>query len=163
MCDIKKKPLLKISSSEKLLFPLCLDVVYSSNNKLSIEVNNVEYTYTIDEWLSQQPLIIAQLKHQQEFELEPHLNRILFERLRRTPNNEKLFLGLELQILFPGYDAPIPASIPYNRYPVKFYNWWINNPDEIKMSFKEKLNLLNKVNMLDKKVLIPRHIALMNR
>lgn len=164
MCDLKKKSLPKVSSSSKnLSFPLNLSVVYSANNKLSILVDDIEQTYTIDEWISQQPLIFAQLKHQQDFELDPHLTRILFERMRRIPNKEKMFLGLELNIDFPGYPSPIPASIPYNRYPVKFYNWWLNNPLEIRMSFKEKLKLLNKVNMLDKKALIPKHKALMNR
>lgn len=153
----------KVSSSSHLAFPLCIDMIYSANNKLSIEVDNAEYTFTIDKWISLHPLIFAQLRNQKFFELEPHLNRILFERMRRIPNKEKMFLGLKLNIKFPGYSDLIPASIPYKRFPVKFYNWWINNPDEIRLSFKEKLDLLNNVNMLDKKILKPKHKALMNR
>ena len=164
MCELKKNSFPKVSSSSKeLSFPLDVNIVYSSNNRLSIEIDSVEQTHTIDEWISQQPLIFAQLKHQQEFEMDPHLTRVLFERMRRIPNHEKMFLGLDLNIDFPGYPSPIPASIPYSRYPVKFYNWWLENPQSIRMSFKEKLKLLNKVNMLDKKALIPKHKALMNR
>ncbi|NLZ73352.1 MAG: hypothetical protein GX905_05980 [Bacteroidales bacterium] len=144
-------------------FPPQSDKVYGVNNRISILVDKVYITRRVDEWLTDDPLSLAKVKHEYKFELEPHLNRILFERLRRIPNEEKKFLGLELNIDFPGYDAPIPASIPYNRYPLKFYKWWIENQDLITLSFKERLSLIDQVNMIDKSALLPKHQALMNR
>ncbi|NMA72799.1 MAG: hypothetical protein GX963_01285 [Bacteroidales bacterium] len=139
------------------------DQVYGINNRMSILVDETYVTRRVDEWLTDDPLSLAKVKHKYKFELEPHLNRILFERLRRIPNEKKKFLGLDLNIDFPGYDSPIPASIPYNRYPLKFYKWWIENQDLITLSFKERLSLIDQVNMIDKSVLLPKHQALMNR
>lgn len=149
--------------TQKPSFPPQSDKMYGVNNRMSILVGDEYVTRRVDEWLTNDPLSLAKVKHQCKFELEPHLNRILFERLRRIPNEEKKFLGLELNIDFPGYDAPIPASIPYNRYPLKFYKWWIDNQDLISLSFKERLSLIDQVNMIDKSVLLPKHQALMNR
>lgn len=151
------------SITQSAAFPLRTDTVYASNNRITIHVNGEDVTRTVDEWISQDPLSFARLRDKQHFELEPHLNRVLFERIRKIPNEEKMFLGLKLNIDFPGYNDQIPASVPYKRFPVKFYNWWLENPGLIKLSFKEKLELLNNVNMLNSKALLPKHKALMNR
>ncbi len=148
---------------QKPTHPPQADLVYGVNNRLSILVEESYKTHRIDEWLTLDPLSLAKVKHQYKFELEPHLNRILFERLRRVPNEDKKFLGLDLVINFPGYSETVPASMPYNRYPVKFYQWWIENQESISLTFKERLNLLDKVHMIDKSALLPKHKALMNR
>ena len=156
--EAKKK---ESKAMKKPSFPPQSDQLYSVNHRLSILIGNSYETKRIDEWLTDDPLSLAKVRHKHKFELEPHLNRLLFERLRRIPNEKKQFLGLELNINFPGYSDPIPASVPYNRYPVKFYKWWINNQDEITLSFKERLTLIDEVNMLDSTVLLPKHQALM--
>ena len=144
-------------------FPPQVDKIYSSNNLMTIRVESKLVTRSIGEWIAKDPLSFAQVRNKYDFDLEPHLNRVLFERMRRIPNKQKQFLGLKLNIDFPKYSEPIPASIPYKRYPVEFYMWWLENKDAVKLSFKEKLELLNKVNMLNKDALLPQHLALMNR
>ena len=159
----QSKPEVETSDLSAHPFPPNPETVYSSNNLLTINIDGKTITRTTGEWITLDPLNLAKVKNRYNFELEPHLNRVLFEKMRRIPNEEKKFLRLKLNISFPGYSDPVPASIPYKRYPVQFYNWWLKNTHQISLSFKEKLELLNRVNMLDKDVLIPKHRALMNR
>ena len=144
-------------------FPPKPEMTYTSNSLLTIRVNGKNVTRSIGQWVTYDPKNIARIQHKYNLELEPHLNRVLFEKMRRLPNTEKKFLGLKLNIDFPGYNTAVPASVPYNRVPVKFYKWWLKNKHQISLSFKEKLELLNKVNMLDKDVLEPEHQEMMNR
>ena len=144
-------------------FPPNPEMTYTSNSLLTIRVNGKNVTRSIGQWVTYDPKNIARIQNKYDLELDPHLNRVLFEKMRRLPNTEKKFLGLKLNIDFPGYKTAVPASVPYNRFPVKFYKWWLKNKHQITLSFKEKLELLNKVNMLDQKVLEPEHQAMMNR
>lgn len=139
------------------------EIVYSLNTLLSIKIDGEYKTLRVDDWITNDPLSLARVQHQYDIELTPHLNRVLFERLRRYSAKEKRFLGLKLNIDFPLYNEPIPAGIPYRRYPVQFYKWWLEHQDIISLSFKERLSLFNKVNMLDKEALIPKHRVMMNR
>ena len=49
------------------------------------------------------------------------------------------------------------ASMVYKDDPILFYKWWIDNPNVVQVSFKEKMELINKVYFQNKKILISEH------
>jgi hypothetical protein len=75
--------------------------------------------------------------------------KVLMSRLRNHHYDYfKKSLGLNLLITFDGYDTPVNASIPYKNNPIEFYKWICDNPDEVILSFREKVELVNKVYLL---------------
>ena len=67
------------------------------------------------------------------------------------------FMGLRLLIEFPGYTGLVQASVPYNICPVKFYKWWRQNEDKIRLSNKEQITLFLAVERENPKALLKKH------
>ena len=68
-----------------------------------------------------------------------------------------------MRIDFKGYDQPVKALVPYKDEPVKFYKWWCENQDEIKITFTEKIELFDKVFMQKPNVLKAEHRKIINK
>jgi hypothetical protein len=67
-----------------------------------------------------------------------------------------------MRIKFKGYPALVKAIVPYKDQPVSFYKWWIENPNELYMDFKSKIELINKVHGLNPSVLKSEHKKTIN-
>jgi ATP-dependent DNA helicase RecQ len=89
--------------------------------------------------------------------VSPDLSKKIIFKFKQFPEYFGDFLGLELKIDFPGYRFPVKASMVYKDDPILFYKWWIDNPNVVKVSFKEKMELINKVYFQNKKILISEH------
>ena len=88
---------------------------------------------------------------------------VLLSKLR---NNDfdyyKKIMGLNIKIDFKGYDNIVKAIVPYKDVPLEFYKWWCKNADKIYMTYKEKIELFNKISMLAPKTLKKEHKQILN-
>jgi hypothetical protein len=72
-------------------------------------------------------------------------------------------LGLKMKIDYHGNNRLIEANVPYKDEPLKFYKWWCQNENAIKLSFKEKIVLFNKVHELKPDLLKSEHSKILNK
>ena len=88
----------------------------------------------------------------------------LVSKLRRAdPDYYKKFMGLQLNIDYPGYSAGIKAKIPFENDPVGFYKWWRRgkHEDKVYLSYGYMILLFQKVAMMDPKIILKKDLELL--
>ena len=100
----------------------------------------------ISEWLAEDPVSLHTVFQKYKLKIDGTVYKILISKIRS--NHFEYFrdgLGLNMPIIFKGYDRQVKASIPYKNNPVEFYQWWCENKDQVTMKFHEKIILFDKV------------------
>jgi RecQ family ATP-dependent DNA helicase len=138
---------------------------YKMDNLLTINTGNNNWeTKKIGEWLNHNPVALDKERKKHNLKVDGKVFEILVNRLKLKHHDYfKNSLGLDLRISFKGYDKPVKAIIPYKNRPVEFYKWWCNNKDEVKLTFKQKIELIDKVALSQPKVLKTAHKKLVNK
>ncbi len=154
----KKTASIKYTSDVVLKFSPNKDMFYKLDSLLTIDENNTVKTLKVSKWLSDDPIKFDQTRRKYNFKIDKVVFTIMISKLRQFPEYFRDSLGLNHRIEFEGYNGFIKAIIPYKNFPVQFYKWWLKNPEAIKMTFKESLELFDKVNQIDKTVLKKEHL-----
>jgi ATP-dependent DNA helicase RecQ len=115
-----------------------------SNTLLTLETDKGPETLSVSKWLQQNPVLIHQVGEQYNFKYDDEVFKVMLSRIRDTEYWVG-FRGLQLLIEFPKYSKPVKAIVPYKDFPVEFYLWWKTNPKSVKLTFKEKVDLILKV------------------
>jgi hypothetical protein len=79
------------------------------------------------------------------------------------PEYVKDSLGLRKRIQFKGYEGMVQAIVPYSADPLEFYKWWCQNPDEVFLGLKERIELFDKVYMDKPSILKAEHRKLIGK
>lgn len=164
----KTKTTSKEKSNEKdssiHIFQANSETYYNMDNLLTINVGRKQETMKVSQWLNYDPVAFDLEKRKHQFIVDKNVFDILINRLRlhHYPYFKKA-LGLNLSIDFKGYDKGVKALVPYKNKPVEFYKWWCDNKDKIHITFKEKLELLDKVKLSQPNALKTEHKKLINK
>lgn len=146
--------------------PLDPEKVYHSADYLTLQTEEGEKTLKVGVWVYHDPIRLHKLivreksLHVDEYEvLHP-----LESKLRRAdPDYFKHFMGLKLVIDYPGYSTGIMAKIPFEIDPVGFYKWWRKgkHEDKVYLNLPNQIRLIQKVSLMDKKVLLKKDLDLL--
>jgi hypothetical protein len=137
---------------------------YGSSTLLTIENEGGLKTMKISEWLSVNPVVLDIVRKEFKLKIDKKCFEILISKLKS--NHFEYFknsLGLDIRIQFKGFDFPVKASVIFADMPVEFYKWWCVNEDQVKMTFKEKLILFDKVYNLKPNLLKAEHRKKINK
>lgn len=133
---------------------------YFNDNMLTIGIQ----TMPIKKWITEDPVTLHRTIEEYNLRIGKESFKILTNRLRLHHfNYYRDFMRLRLLIEFPGYEGLVSASVPYKMYPVKFYKWWKQNQDKIKMSKKETIELFLAVDAENPKALLKAHRTLIGK
>lgn len=131
---------------------------YKCNNLLTLIVNDENKTKTINQWLKNDPVSLHKAIKKFEFNLELEAYKILTSKLEANHHEYyKNSLGLNMRINFNDDGYLIKAIVPYKNEPVMFYKWWCKNKNDVILSNKEKLELINKVSLINPSLLKQKH------
>lgn len=134
------------------------ETFYKDSNFLTIEDENGLRTMKITQWLSNDPVSFDKIRKEFNLKIDSKVFEMLVSKLKAYHFQYfKESLGLNMRIDFKGFDKPVKAVIPYTDTPVEFYKWWCENPNEVNMTFQEKLKLFDKVNLLKSTALKTQH------
>ena len=137
---------------------------YRDSDLLTIETDDETNTMKVSQWLSYDPVTFDKTRKKYDLKVDKKVFEILVSRLKANHHEYfKKSLGLNMRIEFKGYDGLVKALVPYKDDPVKFYKWWITNSDQVYLSFKNKIELLNKINMNKPEILTSEHKRLINK
>ncbi len=134
------------------------ETYYKMGVLLTLETETGEQTMKISKWLNNDPVAFDKVRRKLDLKVDSKVFEILISKLRA--NHSEYFkdsLGLNMRINFKGYDKPIKALVPYKNKPVEFYKWWCDNKEKVKLSFKEKIELIDKVNLRKPDILKAKH------
>ena len=133
---------------------------YFSDNMLTID----SLTMPIKKWLVEDPVSLHRTIVEYNIWIEKEDFKILTNKLRLQHfNYYKDYMRLKLLIEFPGYQGLVTASVPYKDCPVKFYKWWKQNQDKIKLSKKETIELFLAVDAENPKALLKAHRTIIGK
>lgn len=147
------------------LFPLNPEKVYFSMDELTLDTEEGPKTLRMGAWITVDPVRIHKLIVKEkilqvdQFEVMNPLN----SKLRRAdPDYYKKFMGLQLNIDYPGYSAGIKAKIPFENDPIGFYKWWRKgkHEDKVHLSLGNRIILFQKVSMMDPKIILKKDLEL---
>lgn len=146
-------------------FPLDPEKVYLSMDELTLDTDEGPTTLRMGVWINVDPVRIHRMivrekvLHVDEFEL---LNPLESKLRRADPDYYKRFVGLKLNIDYPGYSAGITARIPFENDPVGFYKWWRKgkHEDKVYLSIPNQIRLFQKVAMMDPKMILKKDLEL---
>ncbi len=125
------------------------DRLYFLDSLLTITTSEGLETMKISEWLIKDPITFDKIRKSKPLYVDKEVFNIMVSKLRSNhPEYFRDALGLKTKIEFKGYDKPVSASVPYSLQPVEFYKWWNQNQEAVNLSFKEKLELFDKVYLL---------------
>lgn len=137
---------------------------YNMDNLITIEIDDKEETLKVSEWLNHNPVAFDKERRKHQFTIDKSVFNILTNRLKLHHYEYfKTSLGLNLRINFKGYDKPTKALVPYKNKPVEFYKWWCDNPEEVYLSFKEKILLFDKVELTKPNTLKAKHLKIIRK
>lgn len=145
------------------LFPLDPEKIYFSMDELTLDTEEGPKTLRLGAWITVDPIKIHKLivrekvLHVDQFEVMNPLN----SKLRRAdPEYYKKFMGLQLNIDYPGYSAGIKAKIPFENDPIGFYKWWRKgkHEDKVHLSLGNQVRLFQKVALMDKKIILKKDL-----
>jgi len=140
------------------------DQFYRSADLLTIESAEGFETKNVSEWLTDNPVLFDMTRKKHDMKIDKTVFEILVSRLRANHVDYfKKSLGLNFRIEFKGYPGLVKAIVPFKDQPLSFYKWWTENPDEIYMDFRSKIELINKVYSINPKVLTSEHRKIINR
>jgi RecQ family ATP-dependent DNA helicase len=112
-------------------------------------------TMSVGKWISEDPITMHKAILDYNLTINKDDYKILMTKLR--VNHYEYYrdlMGLKILIDFPGYSNIVIAGVPYQAEPVKFYKWWRKNKDKVRLSTKEKIQLLLKVNEINPNALV---------
>ena len=133
---------------------------YFSDNMLTIG----SLTMPIKKWLVEDPVSLHRTIVEYNIYIEKEDFKILTNKLRLQHfNYYRDYMRLKLLIEFPGYQGLVTASVPYKDCPVKFYKWWKQNQDKIKLSKKETIELFLAVDAENPKALLKAHRTIIGK
>ena len=133
---------------------------YFSDNMLTIG----SLTMPIKKWLVEDPVSLHRTIVEYNIWIEKEDFKILTNKLRLQHfNYYRDYMRLKLLIEFPGYQGLVTASVPYKDCPVKFYKWWKQNQDKIKLSKKETIELFLAVDAENPKALLKAHRTIIGK
>lgn len=139
------------------------DAFYRDGDLLTINNGEVINTMKIIEWITNDPKLLYETILFYNLDIEHKSFIVLLSKLR---NNDfdyyKKIMGLNIKIDFKGYDNIVKAIVPYKDVPLEFYKWWCKNADKIYMTYKEKIELFNKISMIAPKALKKEHKQILN-
>lgn len=147
------------------LYPLDPEKIYFSMDELTLDTEEGPKTLRLGAWITVDPVRIHKLiikekvLHVDQFEVMNPLN----SKLRRAdPEYYKRFMGLQLNIDYPGYSAGIKAKIPFENDPIGFYKWWRKgkHEDKVHLSLGNRIILFQKVAMMDPKIILKKDLEL---
>ena len=147
-------------------FPLDQEKVYYSMDGLTLDTDEGPLTLRLGAWLNYDPVRIHRLiikdkiLHVDEFEV---YNPLVSKLRRADPDYYKRFMGLKLNIDYPGYSTGIVARIPYENDPVGFYKWWRKgkHEDKVYLSKGYQILLFQKVAMMEPKMILKKDLELL--
>lgn len=149
----------EISTENKIhIFQPDPETFYKLDVLLTLETETGQQTMKISKWLVHDPVAFDKIRRQMGLKVDSEVFKILTSKL--NANHYEYFknsLGLNILIDFKGYDKLVKALIPYKNKPIDFYKWWCDNPEKVKLSFREKIELIDKVNMIKPSVLKKEH------
>ncbi len=127
---------------------------YFGDNMLTIGF----LTMPLKKWLVEDPVSLHRTIVEYNIRIEKENFKILSNKLRLQHfNYYRDYMRLNLLIEFPGYQGLVKASVPYKDCPVKFYRWWKQNQDKIKLNKKETIELFLAVDAENPKALLKAH------
>ena len=133
---------------------------YFSDNLLTIGIR----TIPVKKWLLEDPVALHRTIVEYNLSIDKEDFKILANKLRLHHfSYYRDYMRLKLLIEFPGYQGLVTASIPYKDCPIKFYKWWKQNQDKIKMNKKEIIELFLAVEAENPKVLLKAHKAIIGK
>lgn len=147
------------------LYPLDPEKIYFSMDELTLNTEEGPKTLRLGAWITVDPIRIHKLiikekvLHVDQLEVMNPLN----SKLRRAdPDYYKRFMGLQLNIDYPGYSAGIKAKIPFENDPIGFYKWWRKgkHEDKVHLSLGNRIILFQKVAMMDPKIILKKDLEL---
>ena len=134
-----------------------------TSTRLSIQVEDGEIlSKTFSNWLKYNPVLLHQFIEKKQIKLQKEAYYALNSALKQFPDYYNRVLGIRKRIDFLGYEQPVLVSILLKDDPIKFYNWWVKNLDQVYLPMKEKLELLFKVESEGVK-LIEEHLEYLQR
>lgn len=118
----------------------------------------------VSRWLTEDVVLFHQTYKKLDLKIDKEVFKLMVSKLKANHFDYfKKSLGLNMRIEFKGYDGLVKALVPYQNDPIKFYKWWIKNSDQVHLSFKNKIELLNKINLNKPEVLTSEHKRLINK
>jgi ATP-dependent DNA helicase RecQ len=136
------------------------DSIYSLNDLLTFS----KMTLKVSEWIKTEPVGFDKIRREIPLKLNNEAFDLLISKLNAFhPGYVKKVMGLKFKIYFKGYDKPVQASVPYSLKPLDFYKWWCDNPDEVHLGLKEKIELFDKVYSIKSEIMKPEHKKLINK
>ncbi len=114
---------------------------------LTLETEQGIETLSVTNWLQKNPVLLHQVGEQHNFSYNDEVFKVLLSRIRETDYWVE-YRGLQIVIEFPKYSKTVKAVVPYKDEPVEFYLWWKSNPRRVKLTFKEKVDLILRVGKL---------------
>jgi hypothetical protein len=140
------------------------DQFYKSSDLLTIETEEGIETKNVSQWLNENPVLFDMTRKKHDIKIDKTVFEILVSRLRANHVDYfKKSLGLNFRIEFNGYPGLVKAIVPFKDQPLNFYKWWIENPNEIYVDFKSKIELINKVYTINPRVLTTEHKKIINK
>ncbi len=118
-----------------------------STTLLTLETDQGIETLSVTNWLQKNPVLLHQVGEQHNFSYNDEVFKVLLSRIRETDYWVE-YRGLQIVIEFPKYSKTVKAVVPYKDEPVEFYLWWKSNPRRVKLTFKEKVDLILRVGKL---------------
>lgn len=155
---INSRITLELKDSNIHIFKGRPDSFYRGKDLLTIEDEENTRTMKVSKWITTDPVTFDKERKKLNLKVDYKLFKILMSRLRNHHYEYyRDSLGLDLHIYFKGYDNHVKAIVPYNDKPVEFYKWYCENPEEVKLSIKDKVILFDRVNLTAPNVLKARH------
>lgn len=137
---------------------------YKLNSLLTIKNESEERTMKVSKWLAEDVVLFHKTYKRLDLKIDKEVFKIIVSKLKANHFDYfKKTLGLNMRIEFKGYDGLVKASVPYQNDPVNFYKWWLKNSDQVHLSFKNKIELLNKIILRKPEILTNEHKRLINK
>ena len=140
------------------------DYFYKEGDLLTLKNELGTRTMKISQWLSSDPILFDKTRKKFDLKIDSKIFDILVSRLKA--NHFEYFkksLELNMRIDFDGYERQVKAVVPFKDVPIKFYQWWLENPDKVFISFKHKLELFDRVYLLKPSILKREHKKLIKK
>ncbi len=148
--------------------PLDSTKIYLSMDELSLDTEEGIKTFRLGVWINLDPVRIHKMIVREKIlqvDTMEVLNPLVSKLRRADPDYYKKFMGLRLVIDYPGYSTGILAQIPFENDPVGFYKWWRKgkHEDKVYLSPGNQFRLIQKVKMMDSKMVLKKDLELLLR
>lgn len=140
--------------------------IYLSSDELTFETEDGPVTHKLGVWITIDPVRIHKLIVREKvlnvdtFEV---LNPLVSKLRKADIEYYKRYMGLRLEIDYPGYSTVIVAQIPFENDPVGFYKWWRKgkHEDKVHLSLPNQIKLFQKVRMMDPKIILKKDLEIL--